>query len=533
MVEGAETVAVTGTAVGLTLTGTTVQITDNDTAPEIEPEPLEVGIANATMREGQGNMVFVMRLDAPSEQPVSVTWTTGDETAAAGVDYTAVSAGRVTFASGETYQTIQVGILDDLMDEPDETFLVRLSDPVNAELAPAASTATGTILDDDRAPALTIGDASAMESDGEIVFLLTLSAESARTVSVKGVSANGTANAGEDYVEKRGGLTFEPGEIQKALHVTVLDDALDEPIETFMLNLSEATNARLAAEVVTATGTIMDDDPSVTVPWLARFGRTVTNQILEAVGERLSVRAARESEMTVGGYRVGGLEPTAAGEASAAGAASDRTMSGAEVLTTSSIRLAVAQEATGEPGAGGRWTVWGLGSAARFDGRDGDMAMDGDILMGMAGVDREQGAVLGGLVFTRSTGAGRYEDVDSADVPAYDGSLHAVLNSVHPYLQVAVSEHLAVWAVLGYGLGTLEQRTQVSEAQTGIGMLLGAVGTRVALPNREFRGVRLEVSRFRGQVIAEVWLPFERERWTWRSRQVKVGSRQVGWSGFV
>jgi hypothetical protein len=53
----------------------------------------------------------------------------------------------VTFPAGTTSKSITVTLNGDTTIEPDETFVVRLTNPVNASLA--ASEATGTILDDD------------------------------------------------------------------------------------------------------------------------------------------------------------------------------------------------------------------------------------------------------------------------------------------------------------------------------------------------------------------------------------------------
>ena len=62
-----------------------------------------------------------------------MSYATADGTARAGSDYTATS-GTVIFAEGEVEQTIAVPVLDDALDEPDETFTVILSRPVNATL---------------------------------------------------------------------------------------------------------------------------------------------------------------------------------------------------------------------------------------------------------------------------------------------------------------------------------------------------------------------------------------------------------------
>ena len=74
---------------------------------------------------------------------------------ARGVDYVAIAPGTLTFAPGTTEQTIEVAVISDAEDEPDETVVVRLCSPVNATLA--AGPGVGAIADDDLG--LTFGDA--------------------------------------------------------------------------------------------------------------------------------------------------------------------------------------------------------------------------------------------------------------------------------------------------------------------------------------------------------------------------------------
>ena len=75
--------------------------------------------------------------------------TTQDGTAPAGSDYVATSS-TLTFIPGVTSQLFAVPITGDTLDEPDETFFVNLSNPVNATIA--TTQAMGVILDDDPGP---------------------------------------------------------------------------------------------------------------------------------------------------------------------------------------------------------------------------------------------------------------------------------------------------------------------------------------------------------------------------------------------
>jgi Ca2+-binding RTX toxin-like protein len=90
--------------------------------------------------------VFTVTLSTPVAAQVTVDFATADGTAAAGTDYTAVE-GTLTFAPGEMEQVVRVPIQGDDAFEPDETFFVNLSNPVNDVIADGQGQAT--IVDDD------------------------------------------------------------------------------------------------------------------------------------------------------------------------------------------------------------------------------------------------------------------------------------------------------------------------------------------------------------------------------------------------
>jgi hypothetical protein len=129
------------------------------------PKPA-VSIAPATIAEGNtGNQAlsFTVTLAKATSLKGAVAYATADGTATAGSDYTATS-GSLVFAPGETSKTISVPIVGDTTVEPDETFNITLSSPVNAVLGSA--TASGTITNDDVAPPATPGHWSGFSNAG-------------------------------------------------------------------------------------------------------------------------------------------------------------------------------------------------------------------------------------------------------------------------------------------------------------------------------------------------------------------------------
>ena len=273
MDEANETVAVTLSApVNATLSAAatgTGTVTDDDAAPTVSIDSPRV--TEGTGATG-GTLRFTVRLSAASGRQVTVAYAdAGTGTATAGTDYTALTAGTLTFTAGTTTRTIDVAVTGDGTDEANETVAVTLSSPVNATLSAAAATGTGTVTDDDDAPTLSIDAPHVVEgAAGEtptLRFTVRLSAASGKQVRVAYADAGtGTATSGTDYTAITGGtLTFAVGTTTRTIDVTVTGDGTDEANETVAVTLSSPVNATLAAGAATGTGTVVDDDGAPTL----------------------------------------------------------------------------------------------------------------------------------------------------------------------------------------------------------------------------------------------------------------------------
>lgn len=117
--------------------GGTVAVVDDDGAPRLAVSD----VALAEGHSGSGGAAFTIRLSAPAANDVTVTYTTADGTASAGSDYTA-RTGTVTFAAGQVSTTIVVSNAGDTAVESNETFLLRLANPVGAALSDSSGLAT-------------------------------------------------------------------------------------------------------------------------------------------------------------------------------------------------------------------------------------------------------------------------------------------------------------------------------------------------------------------------------------------------------
>ena len=139
-------------------------------------------------------------------------------------------------------------------------------------------------------PGISVADAQVQEAEGAVLsFRVTLDAVQTSSVSVRYATSDGTAVAGADYEAVSGALRFEAGQTEKTVRVPVLNDSHDEGSETLTLTLSRPFGAEFSD--AQATGTIANTGP-IPQAWLARFGRTAAEHVLEGVEERLT--AARE-----------------------------------------------------------------------------------------------------------------------------------------------------------------------------------------------------------------------------------------------
>jgi hypothetical protein len=203
--------------------------------------------------------------------------------AAATRDYIPVS-GELLFLPGETSKNVTITVKGDLVDEFDEKFVVYLINANNAVTATSRSVIT--IIDNDAPPALSIGNASQAEGNsGSTVFNfpVTLSAQSEKPIFVQYNSGGGTATANQDYTRAQGTLTIQPNQTQGVITVSVNGDLTIEPDETFLVDLSNASNATIANS--RGTGTIVNDDAGGTIQFSAATYTTndTTNQVIISV----------------------------------------------------------------------------------------------------------------------------------------------------------------------------------------------------------------------------------------------------------
>ena len=500
------------------------QLTNAPTATVAGPA-VETGPAGLTARfvdmpsEHDGETAFKFRIAFSEEIRMSGRRLRSDVVAVSGGR--ATKAGRVNRPKDLWKLKVRPDSLADVT--------VTLSSGAACDTPGAVCTADGRALSNtisatvEGPVAVSVADARAREGEDETIdFAVSLSRAASGRVSVSYATADGTARAGSDYTRASGKLRFAPGETEKTISVPVLDDAHDEGAETFTLRLLAASGAAIADGV--ATGTIENTD-HMPAAWLARFGRTVTDQVLEAVEARLSAPRAAGARATLAGQALPSWD--GGGKTAASDNVSDRTLAARDREAMAAIRDWMAHAGAADEGrrasgegpesagrvqwrpltgrefvtgtsfaltggsaeAGGFVSLWGRGAISRFDGREGDLTLDGEVTTGLMGADwaADPGSGSGagrwtaGLATGHARGTGSYREGGGCDGERCAGEVEARLTGVWPYAGLELTDRLSAWAATGYGAGELKL-TPGGETDgpltADLTMTMGAAGMR-------------------------------------------------------
>jgi uncharacterized repeat protein (TIGR01451 family) len=251
----------TNATVGTNHNPATLIILDDDPLPTAD-----FVTSSFSASETVPSAIITVSLSHPSGFPVTVDYVSADGTATLDDDYTATS-GTLHFPPLSTTQTFTVAVIDDLIDEPDETVVLTLTGATSATVGTDRNPAALIILDDDPLPIADFVTSSFSVSETVPLAIITvsLSHPSGLTVTVDYVFADGTATLGDDYAATSGTLRFPPLSTTQVLTVAIIDDPADELDETVVLTLTTATHAAVGINHNPATLVIVDDDPESAV----------------------------------------------------------------------------------------------------------------------------------------------------------------------------------------------------------------------------------------------------------------------------
>ena len=489
---------------------TSVAVRDND-------EPVVSISAGSGVTEGSPASFTVTANPAPhADLTVSLTIGQSGDHAASGQTGTR----EVVIPTGGS-MTFEVATVNDSADEPDGAVTATLAAGTGYAVAASPDdTASVAVADDDAAgvPSFSVDDAEAHENEWWLRYTIRLSPASESKVSVwvhTRESSPVSARDGEDYQGMGWGtrLVFPAGTTERKLSIRLVNDSHDEGPETFEVELLAPQGGAVIADGV-GVMTIVNDDP-MPAAFLARFGRTVAEQALDGIANRMAAPRHPGVQGTLAGQALtfgpgsqlgaGGSDGVAASDHGppalsdvarrfdapadrfgtngyghdafgfGQGFAQSRTMTGLEALLGSSFT------ATGETdGMGGSLAFWGRAAQSRFDGREGTFSLDGEATTAMLGADYARGDWLAGLALMQSSGEGGYADSGTEGVRCLqpldaetrevlcggavregDGDVEASLTAAIPYAALQASERLKLWGAAGVGTGevTLDPET--------------------------------------------------------------------------
>ncbi|MFZ1701483.1 MAG: Calx-beta domain-containing protein [Pyrinomonadaceae bacterium] len=301
-----------------------------------------------SVNEGAGTATVTVKRVGANDSTATANVSTADVTATQPADYGTASVSTVTFSPGERTQTYTVPIVDDAIDENDETFTTSLSMPTgNGVSLGAPILQTITILDNDAVPNMTIDSQMGVEgtppgAGGSATFTVTKTGATVFPTSVVVTPTNGTATggaacaAGVDFINTATTLNFPASLTTDTQNVTVnfCPDSDVEGDEGFTMVLTPGTGAPTVGAA--GAGTIQDDDSSVQFtaatfanaegtiagPGLTPFALTISRT---GTGSALPAAAVDASTIQVGG--------SANGENSCAIAGADYVVVSGQTIT--------------------------------------------------------------------------------------------------------------------------------------------------------------------------------------------------------
>ena len=240
--------------------------------------------ANGTIQNDDGTVSIAADSAVKAEGDTGTTaytftvTRTDDTSGVATVNYAVTSAaadaadfggllptGTVTFADGDSSETLTINVSGDNAVEADEAFTVTLNTPVNAVIGTAS--ANGTIQNDDATVSIAADSAVKVEGNSgttAYTFTVTRADNTSGVTTVNYVVTSATADAADFGGSlPTGTVTFADGDASETITINVSGDSSVETDEAFTVTLSSPNNAVIGT--ASANGTIQNDDASVAI----------------------------------------------------------------------------------------------------------------------------------------------------------------------------------------------------------------------------------------------------------------------------
>ena len=474
----------------------TVTVNDDDTPAVSFVSPT----SSVAEGDGSNDVTVNLSLVAPVGGLTLGYRVTG--TATPGSDFTIQNSGTLTVTAGARTATIPVVIRDDSTPENAETVILTLTGGAGYTLG-SSITHTLTISNDD-GHEVSFASAEDQVREGEdytVAMHVFPAADQDKEIEY---TISGTATEGEDYEDLPVMVVVPAGESQAVIRIETITDKEDDSGETVILTLQSDMNQELSLGTPSVhTLTILDSKEAIVEAgrsWLVRFGRSVAEQVVDSISQRLRATRTEGTQVSVAGAQVpigqsrafGTFEPPTTNrpiddfdthsQTSAQG--STQTLSEREVIQSSSFMSVSESDAQG-----GSFAVWGRAAHSSFEGREDKLSLDGDSTSVMLGADYAQQYWQAGATLIQSEGKGEYRD------EVISGDAEASITSIVPWAAVQATERVQLWGALGTGDGDLELTEEDSDTlKTNIDWSMAAAGLRsVLVPASGQNGLQLSL----------------------------------------
>jgi len=224
---------------------------------QLQGPVVDLSIVNGPLAENGGTATVVSTLSETASASVTVNLSfSGSATLAS--DYTRSSL-QIVIPMGQTSGSLTITGLDDLLDESDETIAVAITSVTGATENGAQSVST-SIIDDDAAPQVTLSLVGMpVTESGSATVRAALSAVSGQAVTID-LAFTGDALFGVDYTASTTQIVIPAGQTSGAITVTIVNDNIDEPAESIVVDIANVTNG-VESGTQQVSLTITDNDP--------------------------------------------------------------------------------------------------------------------------------------------------------------------------------------------------------------------------------------------------------------------------------
>ena len=224
---------------------------------------IDIITKNITVNENIGLATTTVQIQGNYQVGPTISYRTIDNSAVAGQDYNTVTDNHTFVGTNGEAFSFTVPITDDS--------LIELSEILNIEVtstsynSPVNLFTDITIIDNDGGLGTGLffdsSNVTVNEDEGTATFAVRLSGNVASGFTVDYATAEGSAEAGNDYESTSGTLTFVGNDNESHdVVVNITDDSFIEPTEGFVVNLSGLSTILIGVNTPQANGNIVDND---------------------------------------------------------------------------------------------------------------------------------------------------------------------------------------------------------------------------------------------------------------------------------